>query len=117
MGSSGKQAAKGNRGSPTLANPFPGTWRVVVSDPLSDKTQSVAASVVWVGQIETSVRIYPPQPQAGKIATIMVQLLRRHVVLAPGALNGVGATAVVTGHSIPSAAVPLTGDGQGEFTG
>jgi len=59
-----------------IRNPKPGKWRVQLSSGPDVAPQDVSATVVWQGNVQSSVTVSPPRPQAGTPVT--VQLTIRH---------------------------------------
>jgi hypothetical protein len=81
-----------------IADPLPGNWEVVVTDPPGVRAGHVTLEAVWGGALEGTVNAVPAQPTAGSGWDIQMQVLSRSgFVTSAAALQDVTATVRIAG--------------------
>lgn len=88
-----ERSARGGRTEALrIANPVPGRWKVVVSDPRGRASDSpVSAFAVWEGALQASIFVSPVAPVPGQRLAVEVRVLSRKGVIVGRDLDGIGA--------------------------
>ncbi|MCK9920698.1 hypothetical protein MXD61_02035 [Frankia sp. AgPm24] len=108
-----------NNSAPTseslfIANPYPGTWKVVFTWPPDARPQTVQADLTWIGQLSSVVRLSPASPKPGESATVHVTLqTSRGQAADPRDLAGLVFDARLAGDGFIPVPVALSDNGQG----
>ncbi|GAA1934049.1 vWA domain-containing protein [Kitasatospora viridis] len=106
-----------------ITDPAPGTWRIHLDAPDGHRGQLATVSVLWHGELRSSITMDPPSPAAGAPVTVTVRLQTRDgfAVTDQQDLQQLGITAQLTGDGFSPVPIPLTdavpGTRNGSFTG
>lgn len=110
-----------------LTDPVPGDWTVRIDAPSGHREQLASVSVLWHGELRTSITLDPPNPQPGSTALVTLQLLTRKdtPITDPEDLKGMRVKAALTGSGFTAQPLSLADDGSspdakakdGAFTG
>ncbi|MFJ1706545.1 choice-of-anchor X domain-containing protein [Kitasatospora sp. NPDC088346] len=110
-----------------LVDPVPGDWTVHLDAAEGHRGQLATVSVLWHGELRTSITLNPPNPRPGGTAVVTLQLLTRKDTLLTdlGHLPPMQVTAALVGSGFADQPLTLTDDGSapdaragdGAFTG
>ncbi|MEV6007892.1 choice-of-anchor X domain-containing protein [Streptomyces sp. NPDC051976] len=110
-----------------LTDPVPGDWTVHIDAPSGHRDQLASVSVLWHGELRTSIALDPPNPRPGSTAVVTLQLLTRKdtPITDPQDLKGMRVQAALTGSGFADQPLKLADDGvspdvkagDGAFTG
>ncbi|WP_053752504.1 VWA domain-containing protein [Streptomyces sp. MMG1533] len=110
-----------------LTDPVPGDWTVRIDAPAGHRRQLASVSVLWHGELRTSITLDPPNPQPGGTAKVTLQLLTRKdtPITDPEDLKGMRVKAALIGSGFTDRSLKLADDGSdpddeagdGAFTG
>ncbi|MEU5344028.1 MULTISPECIES: VWA domain-containing protein [unclassified Streptomyces] len=110
-----------------LTDPVPGDWSVRIDAPPGHRKQLASVSVLWHGELRTSITLDPPNPEPGGTAKVTLQLLTRKdtAITDPKDLKGLRVKAALAGSGFTDQPLKLTDDGSdpddeasdGAFTG
>jgi hypothetical protein len=105
-----------------VADPLPGSWRVVLSAPPGQATGLVSAYAFWQGAVREVITADPPTARPGQRITVTVSLLsaRGTVITDPATIAQLHVTASVFGDDLSPTGIPLQvdhGAGDALYTG
>ncbi|MET8711085.1 VWA domain-containing protein [Streptomyces californicus] len=98
-----------------ITDPVPGTWKVAVKAPEGHRSLPVGVSVLWQGELQGSITMDPPSPQAGQKTTVTMRLQTRegYQIKDPADYAGLKVRSRLTGDGFTPLPLRLTDDGKG----
>lgn len=94
-----------------IVNPTPGRWTVVLTSAPSVPEQDVAATVIFQGAIRALLNVSPPEPAAGQVVDVELQVRSRRAPISdPGLLRGLAFVATLSGSGFSPVRVALADD-------
>ncbi|MBL7519640.1 hypothetical protein I6A84_16425, partial [Frankia sp. CNm7] len=112
-GSVFKLATSGTSESLWIQDPLPGRWEVIFTWPQNSTPQTVDVTLIWQGELNTSIDLVPAAPSPGERATVRVSLLtsRNEPITDPTLLEGLAFRATLAGDGFRAVPVTLVDDG------
>ncbi|MFC7302783.1 VWA domain-containing protein [Streptomyces monticola] len=97
-----------------VKNPLPGRWRVHLEAPEGHRDREVAVRAIWQGRLRSAVTLDPASPRPGERAVVEVRMqTRRGVVITDRSeVEGLKASARMSGNGFAPLVVPLSDDGR-----
>ncbi|MFF3686910.1 VWA domain-containing protein [Streptomyces sp. NPDC002187] len=100
-----------------ITRPLAGEWRVHLDAPEGHRDRLARISVLWRGEIRSSISLEKPSPRPGEKTAVRVQLLTRDSVkLEERDLRGISVAGKLTGEGFGQVAIGLADDGDGADT-
>ncbi len=110
-----------------ITDPLPGVWKVHLEAPQGHRDQLASVSVLWHGELRSSITLDPPSPHAGDKAVVTLRLQTRqgYEITDPRDYQGLTVSAQLTGDGFSPVPLRLADDGRapdaragdGAFTG
>ena len=96
-----------------IRNPRPGQWRVQLTSGPDVPLQRVGATVIWQGNVQSSITVSPPHPQAGQSVTVQLTVATPAGALTdPKALSFLHVGVELSGDGFDPIPVSMADDGK-----
>ncbi|ELP64484.1 VWA domain-containing protein [Streptomyces turgidiscabies] len=99
-----------------IVDPLPGVWKVHAEAPEGHRSQPVAVSVLWQGELRGAVTMDPPSPRAGDQVTVTMRLQTRegYQIEDPRDYEGLRVRSELTGAGFDPLPLALADNGKGQ---
>lgn len=99
-----------------IVDPLPGVWKVRAEAPEGHRSQPVAVSVLWQGELRGAITMDPPSPRAGDRVTVTMRLQTRegYQISDPRDYEGLRVRSELTGAGFDPLPLALADNGKGQ---